>query len=236
MPNPGILNTKKQPWALFTRCPRYSLGALHSALCLWPDKTGISASTIACIWAHIFGFFSSSYLFECSDSPLHISSFTPSSLYLGNFSQNLALCLWNMPANISYLDNSMKIHKQKDPEYNSSSVSAPCGRFFFLPQEWKIWLFSLLTKSSLAWKLDSCSFQLRVRKKKRAPWIRVGFPVSSVTADGETWLEAVLTNDCHQRIKIPYVKALSGNVNEEFNDLCSLFLFCRLQIKINKYL
>lgn len=108
--------------------------------------------------------------------------------------------------------------------------------FFFLPQEWKIWLFSLLTKSSLAWKLDSCSFQLRVRKKKRAPWIRVGFPGSSVTADGETWLEAVLTNDCHQRIKIPYVKALSGNVNEEFNDLCSLFLFCRLQIKINKYL
>lgn len=58
----------------------------------------------------------------------------------------------------------------------------------------------------------------------------------TLTADGEVWLEAALTNDCHQRIKIPYVKALSGNINEEFDDLCSLLLFCRLQSKINRYL
>lgn len=65
------------------------------------------------------------------------------------------------------------------------------------------------------------------REKKRAidkSW------VSFFICDSwwKTQLEAVLTNDCHQWIKIPYVKALSGNVNEEFDDLCSLFLFCRL--------
>lgn len=122
-----------------------------------------------------------------------------------------------------------KFTKTKNPKYNSSSMPL----FIHLPQEWRIWLFSLLTKSSLTWKLDSCSFQLWRRKHKRkamdesqaSPWF--------VTARGDIWLGAVLTNDCHQWIKIPYVKALSGNINEEFNDLCSLFLFCRLQIRIN---
>lgn len=53
-------------------------------------------------------------------------------------------------------------------------------------------------------------------------------PFPFATASGDIWLGDVLTNDCHQWIKVPYVKALSGDINEEFNDLCSLFLFCRL--------
>lgn len=100
----------------------------------------------------------------------------------------------------------------------------------YLLQEWKIWLFLLLTKSSLTGKQDSCSFQLwgKKKEKKKAMDEAHTSPFPFATASGDIWLGAVLTNDCHQWIKVPYVKALSGDINEEFNDLCSLFLFCRL--------
>lgn len=48
----------------------------------------------------------------------------------------------------------MKIHKQKDPEYNSSSVSAPCGRFFFF------FFFTSRMKNLAVFTFDQVFFSL----------------------------------------------------------------------------
>lgn len=219
----------KKPWALFIQHPRYSWGALHSALCPWPNKTGISGSTLACIQSCVLVLVS--LLFECSDSPLDISSFTPSSLCLGNSSRNLAFCP-GMYLQTSQTGITMWQFTNEEVQNTIQAVYQHVWFGFFTSRMKNLAVF---TFDQVFFSLETGLMFISARREKEEKRAMDKSRVSFFISDS-WWLEAVLTNDCHQRIKIPYVKALSGNINEEFNDLCSLFLFCRLQVKINKYL